>query len=119
MLALIPSLFSWQWPTRAELILLVLVGVISSVAQWFGVTAYKFGEANVVSNVEYTKMVYSLLLGYMLFSETPNMLSLMGAAIIIVSVFLPNFLLKLTKWQPNTFAIKRRRQKIPKHTSHS
>ena len=48
--ALIPALIEWQWPTWSELALLVLVGVISSIGQWFGVTAYKWGEANVVSN---------------------------------------------------------------------
>ncbi|MEZ8694306.1 hypothetical protein AB6D15_18650 [Vibrio splendidus] len=44
--ALIPPLIEWQWPTWYELVLLVLVGVISSIGQWFGVTAYKWGEAN-------------------------------------------------------------------------
>ncbi|MDH5917885.1 hypothetical protein [Vibrio splendidus] len=39
--ALIPPLIEWQWPTWYELVLLVLVGVISSIGQWFGVTAYK------------------------------------------------------------------------------
>ncbi len=107
LLALIPSLFYWQWPTPAELTLLVLVGGISSIAQWFGVTAYKIGEANVVSNVEYTKMIYSLMLGYFLFSEIPNMISLMGAVIIIVSVFLPHILGKLIRWNSNALVIKR------------
>jgi len=63
-IALIPSLYSWQWPTMYELLLLALVGVTSSVAQWVGVTAYKLAEANVVANVEYSKMIYSLIFGY-------------------------------------------------------
>ena len=50
--ALIPAIIQWQWPTWSELALLVLVGVISSIGHWFGVTAYKWGEANIVSNVE-------------------------------------------------------------------
>ncbi len=110
LLALTPSLIYWQWPTPTELTLLVLVGGISSVAQWFGVTAYKFGEANVISNVEYTNMLYSLLLGYFLFSELPDMISLVGAAVIIASVFLPYFLMKLSEWQQSTLTIKKSRQ---------
>jgi drug/metabolite transporter (DMT)-like permease len=106
-LALIPSLFNWQWPTPLELTLLLLIGGISSVAQWFGVTAYKFGEANVISNVEYTKMLYSLLLGYCFFSEIPDLISLTGAAIIIASVFLPYILVKLNGWHQNTLVAKR------------
>lgn len=106
--ASIPCFIYWQWPTPDELILLLLVGSLSSIAQWFGVTAYRFGEANVVSNVEYTKMIYSLLLGYLLFSEVPDMLSLVGAAIIVASVFLPYFHIKLRRWQHNAGNIAQR-----------
>ncbi len=36
--ALFPAIIEWQWPTWPELALLVLVGIISSIGQWFGVT---------------------------------------------------------------------------------
>ncbi|MGF1700256.1 DMT family transporter [Photobacterium makurazakiensis] len=90
LLALLPSLYSWQWPTGHELYLLILVGVISSVAQWFGVSAYKWGAANVIANVEYISILYSITLGYLLFSETPNSLAFLGAAVLIISVIVPH-----------------------------
>ena len=89
LITLIPSLFVWQWPSVTQWLLLLLVGVISSVAQWFGVSAYKFAEANIVANVEYAKMIYSLLLGYFLFSELPNDLAVIGVLVIIASALLP------------------------------
>lgn len=92
--ALIPAIIEWQWPTWSELALLVLVGVISSIGQWFGVTAYKWGEANVVSNVEYSQMIYSMVLGYLLFAELPNSLALIGASVILFSAILP-FIIKV------------------------
>ncbi|MRI35141.1 hypothetical protein EOPP23_19425 [Endozoicomonas sp. OPT23] len=88
-IALVPSLYAWQWPNGYELMLLVAVGVLSSVAQWIGVTAYKHGEANIVANVEYMKMIYSIAFGYWLFGEVPDSLSMIGAAIIIASALLP------------------------------
>lgn len=88
-IAFIPSLLSWQWPNMQELLLLIFVGVISSVAQWIGVTAYKWGEANVIANVEYAKIIYSLVLGYWLFSETPNALAMIGAGVILTSAAIP------------------------------
>ncbi|MDA0155803.1 DMT family transporter [Vibrio sp. Makdt] len=91
--ALIPAIIEWQWPTWSELALLVLVGVISSIGQWFGVTAYKWGEANVVSNVEYSQMIYSMVLGFLLFSELPNSLALIGTSVILFSAILP-FIIK-------------------------
>lgn len=96
--ALIPALIEWQWPTWSELALLVLVGVISSIGQWFGVTAYKWGEANVVSNVEYSQMIYSMILGYLLFAELPNSLALIGASVILFSAILP-FIIKAKQKQ--------------------
>ena len=96
-MALIPSIYYWQWPTLSELALLLLIGVMASVGQWLAITAYKFGEANVVANVEYVKMVYSLLLGYWIFAESPNMLALCGASVIMVSPFLPQLMLSLAK----------------------
>ncbi|WP_411060086.1 DMT family transporter [Vibrio chagasii] len=94
--ALIPAIIELQWPTWSELALLVLVGVISSIGQWFGVTAYKWGEANVVSNVEYSQMIYSMVLGYLLFAELPNSLALIGASVILFSAILP-FIIKVKR----------------------
>ncbi len=96
--ALIPAIIEWQWPTWSELALLVLVGVISSIGQWFGVTAYKWGEANVVSNVEYSQMIYSMILGYLLFAELPNSLALIGTSVILFSAILP-FIIKAKQKQ--------------------
>lgn len=38
-----------------------------------------------VSNVEYSQMIYSMILGYLLFAELPNTLALIGAAVIVFS----------------------------------
>lgn len=89
LMALVPSLLSWTWPSGEQLLLLVCVGVISSIAQWIGITAYKHGEANVIANVEYVKIIYSMAIGYWLFAETPNGLAVAGALIIILSAILP------------------------------
>lgn len=89
LIALVPSLMVWQWPTLSEWGLLLAVGVISSLAQWLGVTAYKLGEANVIANVEYAKMLYSVLFGYWFFTEIPNALALAGMVLIIASAIWP------------------------------
>ncbi|MGY3572779.1 DMT family transporter [Vibrio paucivorans] len=89
LIALVPSLLNWTWPTLEQMVLLVCVGAISSVAQWIGITAYKYGEANVVANVEYAKIIYSVLFGYWLFAEIPNIVALAGIAVLILSAVLP------------------------------
>lgn len=87
-MALLPCIMTWQSPTPNELVLLVLVGVISSLAQWFGVTAFTLTEANVVSNVEYSRIIYSMIAGYLVFAERPDHLAIAGAFIILASPFL-------------------------------
>ncbi len=89
LLALVPGLAGWQWPTLDELVLLLLVGVISSLAQWIGVTAYQLAQANVVANVEYAKIIYALIFGYCLFAEIPDATALIGVLVIIASAAVP------------------------------
>ncbi|TKB50101.1 DMT family transporter [Ferrimonas aestuarii] len=87
-MALIPSIAIWQWPTPEQWCWLVAVGVLSSLAQWVGVSAYHYAAANVVANVEYMKILYALVLGLVMFSEIPNSLALLGAAMILLSPLL-------------------------------
>ncbi|KLN63984.1 MULTISPECIES: DMT family transporter [Vibrio] len=94
LIALVPALYAWVWPTLPDLMLLVLVGLISSVAQWFGVSAYKWAEANVVANVEYVKIIYSLVIGFFLFSEVPDAFAILGSLIILLSAIIPTFISK-------------------------
>ena len=89
LMALVPSMMSWTWPNGEQLLLLVCVGVLSSIAQWIGITAYKYGEANVIANVEYVKIIYSMAIGYWLFTEAPNGLAIFGGLTIILSAILP------------------------------
>ncbi|WCE31518.1 DMT family transporter [Vibrio sp. SCSIO 43137] len=99
-IALIPSITNWYWPNFEELGLLILVGLLSSAGQWFGVTAYKFGQANLIANVQYVSIIYSLLLGYFIFSEVPDNLALAGAAILILSALIP----QLFQWARSTIS---------------
>lgn len=87
--AFIPSLFVWQWPTMQELLLLLLIGGLASFGQWISMTAFSLGEANIITNVQYIKIVYSMVLGYLIFAETPNSLAMLGAAVILCSGIIP------------------------------
>jgi drug/metabolite transporter (DMT)-like permease len=89
LIALIPTIHQWQTPTTGDLIWLLSIGVISSIAQYIGISAYKWAEANIIANVEYVKIIYSVLIGWMLFSELPNMWAFVGVLTILVSAFIP------------------------------
>ena len=89
LIALIPAIYQWQTPTIEDLLWLLSIGVISSIAQYVGISAYKWAEANIIANVEYVKIIYSVLIGWMLFSELPNMWALVGVLTILASAIIP------------------------------
>jgi drug/metabolite transporter (DMT)-like permease len=88
-IALIPTIYLWRTPTIQDFMLLVLVGGISSVAQYVGISAYKWTQANIIANVEYVKIIYSIIIGFVIFSEVPDIWSLLGAFVILVSALIP------------------------------
>ena len=57
-------------------------------------------RASVVGNIEYTQLVYAAILGFLLFSEVPDIYTIIGAAIIVGSsiyIFHRQALLKAEK----------------------
>ncbi|MFT5730843.1 MAG: drug/metabolite transporter (DMT)-like permease [Desulforhopalus sp.] len=58
----------------------------------FGVTAYYFltcamrtGEVSVVTPFRYTRLVFALIIGLIVFSERPDFMTLLGSAIVVLS----------------------------------
>jgi drug/metabolite transporter (DMT)-like permease len=82
-LAGVPLFWLWKTPDLKGLILLCAMGILATAGQWVGVKALKLGEASVVGNMEYTKLIYAGLFGFVLFSEVPDVYTLIGASIII------------------------------------
>ncbi|MDJ0615047.1 MAG: DMT family transporter [Rhizobiaceae bacterium] len=79
----IPGILLWKWPTTYEWYLLIGMGLISYVAQMFNILAYKYGEASVMASLDYVRLIYSVIFGYFLFSHSPDLWTLLGAAVII------------------------------------
>ena len=84
-LAAIPLFWFWVTPDTEGFFLLIIIGVLSALGQWVGVKSLRLGEASVVGNIEYVKLVYAALLGLLLFSETPDLYTIAGALVIIAS----------------------------------
>lgn len=87
--SLIPALFVWQEPTLEEWALLLLTGVLSIVGQSMFTHGVGLGETSFVMPFDYLRIVYSFLLGFVLFAEVPGYWSLTGAAVIVgASIYL-------------------------------
>lgn len=80
-----PAIHLWQDPTPAQWALLVGVGVVGVAAQAMIVNAYRTAEASFVAPFDYTRLIGAGLLGFVFFSEVPDLYTLLGAAVIIGS----------------------------------
>lgn len=79
----IPGLWFWQWPNTYEWLLLIGMGVISYIAQMLNITAYKYGEASVMASLDYVRLIYAVIFGWILFETLPDFWTWFGAMIII------------------------------------
>ena len=84
----IPLFWLWQSPGPAEAALMLAMGLAATSGQWAGIRALRLGEAGLVGNIEYMKLVYATLLGLALFGEWPDGATLAGAALIVLAAVL-------------------------------
>ncbi len=79
------GLMAWRWPTLGDLGLLCLMGVIATVNQACYIKGMQAGDAAAMAPIDYTRLVFSAVVGFFLFSEVPGALTFVGAAIVIAS----------------------------------
>ncbi len=80
----IPAVMFWETPTYEELVMMVLTGVLMSLAQYSNIKAYKHGEASAVQPMEYTRLIFAGLIGVMFFQEVPSLWTVIGSIVIFV-----------------------------------
>lgn len=82
-------LFSYTPMTFAQVGMLLLAGLSASAAQFSVTSAYKFAPANQISVYDYSQIIFSALLGFIMFDQIPDLLSVAGYAVICaVAVFM-------------------------------
>ena len=74
--------FAWHTPNRAELAMLVTIGVFGGIGHIFLTESYRHATASVVAPFDYTSMLWALLLGYWVFGELPSALVYVGGTIV-------------------------------------
>lgn len=83
LLSLITLPWGWVMPAPSVFAMLVGAGLLGGVGQILLTSSYRFADASVVAPFEYASMLLALGVGYFVFDETPTLVMLAGAAIII------------------------------------
>lgn len=80
-----PALFVWAWPTLPDLFLLSLMGVMGILTQWCYLMGMARGDAAVMAPIDYSRLIFAVILGFMLFGDVPGLMTMVGALVVIVS----------------------------------
>ena len=84
--SLIPALFVWQTPDLWQFVLLASTGLFGTLVQRCLTRAYAAADATVVLPFDFTRLVFSALLGWLLFEEFPDIWVWAGGLVILISV---------------------------------
>jgi len=79
----IPAIMFWQNPTPLQWLLLLGIGFTGYLSQMCNIYAYKFGEASLLAPLEYTRILYATIIGFVVFSDIPTIATIAGAAVVI------------------------------------
>ncbi|MCC6946698.1 MAG: DMT family transporter [Bradyrhizobiaceae bacterium] len=77
----------WGWvvPTPWQLVLMIGSGFFGGMGQILITESYRHADASVVAPFSYSSMIYAVAIGYFWFSEVPQAIVLLGAAIVIAA----------------------------------
>lgn len=70
-------------PNPMQAFYLFMAGVFASIAQFALTAAYKYAPAREISIYDYTQIIFSAIIGFLLFGQIPDYLSFIGYALII------------------------------------
>lgn len=82
------TLFEWQTPKGWDWFYLFLIGVTSQIGQWFLTNSLSKEKAASVAIVNYSGLIYALVIGWFVFSEAQTLESLVGMLLVVVGVIL-------------------------------
>jgi drug/metabolite transporter (DMT)-like permease len=81
-MSLIPALFFWRMPTGEEFLGLFVIGVFGSIGHVLLAQAFKEAEATAILPLDFTRLIWAALVGFILFAEVPGVWTWVGGGLI-------------------------------------
>ncbi len=83
--AIVPAWLVWVSPTWSEWPLLILMGFLGIVGQSMITRGVHYGDTTLLAPLDYTRIIYSSVIGYFIFAELPGLWSIGGMLLIVCS----------------------------------
>lgn len=84
-LALFTIPLGWVMPTPLEATMLVLAGICGGIGQVTLTESFRHADMSVVAPFEYTSLVFSLVIGFVVFGDIPTLPMVAGSLILVAS----------------------------------
>lgn len=86
-LSLGPALLFWQWPDPQQMSWLLLVGILASGGHYCMTSALRLTDTAVVMSVDFMRLIWTSIIGYIFFADLLDRWTLAGAIIIFASAW--------------------------------
>ena len=79
------ALYWWVEPSLEDIGIMICLGLVGIVLQNIMLAAYRIGDINVLSPLDYLRLLTGTILGFFAFGEVPTLAILIGAGLIIIA----------------------------------
>jgi drug/metabolite transporter (DMT)-like permease len=84
-LALATLPFGWVRPAAADAVALIASGMVGACAQILMTESYRHAPAATIAPLDYASLLFAILIGFVLFGETPGQSLVLGAPLIVLA----------------------------------
>ena len=84
-LSFFPALFFWTWPSWEQLAWLLLIGITATLGHLCMTRSLKLAEATAVLPLDFTRLIWASIIGFIFFAEIPDIWTWVGGTVIFAS----------------------------------
>jgi len=86
-MALVPAIIVWEWPNHQVWLIMMATGPVAVIGHFTLTKSYSLADASFVAGVDYARLPFAVLFGWLLFNELSDLWTWVGASIIFASSF--------------------------------
>lgn len=82
------STFNWEMPVGSDWLVLIAIGILTQMAQYFMTLSYQSEELSKVANLRYLSIIFAWSFGFFIFDETYDFYAYVGMLLAVLGVIL-------------------------------
>jgi drug/metabolite transporter (DMT)-like permease len=84
-MGLVPGLLAWRWPSPAAWAWVLVIGFVGTYSHYCMTRALQHADATTVVPMDFLRVPLAALVGWMIYAERVDLLTVLGAALILVA----------------------------------